>query len=165
MPRHKKPIDVEESLFYDKYFVFKKERAVVLAEKAINQLNEESHAEAPEVSISDVLERMALLQEKQYFCLNLDEEPAVAAMQEYYRQKYGEDMAKKCVQYIMAKDVGQELVFKGKCLVRGKVTESWRHPDGTKVYEVEDRQGGTHTVPESWVVKFLDAEPVGGPTA
>jgi hypothetical protein len=59
----------------------------------------------------------------------------------------------------MKKEVGREVVFKGKCLIRGRVVDVWHHPDGGKVFEVKDKEGQQYTVPESWVVKWLETEP------
>lgn len=150
--------DINESLFYDKYFVIKKSRAQVLAQEAIRQLTEEAGAEGASLEVNDILERMCDIQGKQYFCLNLDEEASLKAMQTYYLSKYDRDAAEACIEYIMKREVGKELVFKGKCLVRGKVTDVWHHPDGGKVFEIKDSEGKFHTVPESWVVKWLESD-------
>ncbi len=152
-------INLDESLFYDKYFVIKKSRATQLANEAVRILTEEMVPGAGEsLEIVDILERMCDLQSKQYFCLNLDEAASLEAMKTYYLSKYDRDVAERCIEHIMKKEVGRELVFKAKCLVRGKVVDVWHHPDGGKVFEVRDRDNKTHTVPESWVVKWLDPE-------
>lgn len=150
--------DINESLFYDKYYVIKKSRAQLLAQEAIRQLTEEATAEGASLEVSDILERMCDIQGKQYFCLNLDEAASLKAMQTYYLSKYDREAAEACIEYIMKREVGKELVFKGKCLVRGKVTDVWHHPDGGKVFEIRDKDGKTYTVPESWVVKWLESD-------
>lgn len=151
--------DITESLFYDKYFVIKKTRAQLLAQEAIRQLSEEAaNTDGASLEVTDILERMCSLQGKQYFCLNLDEESSLKAMQTYYMSKYDRKAAEACIEYIMKKEVGREVVFKGKCLLRGKVTDVWHHPDGGKVFEVKDKDNNTYTVPESWVVKWLEPE-------
>lgn len=154
---NKRP-DITESLFYDKYFVIKKARAQMLAQEAIRQLTEEANGSESTLEVSDILERMCSIQGKQYFCLNLDEEASLKAMQTYYLSKYDRKAAEACIEYIMKKEVGRELVFKGKCLMRAKVTDVWHHPDGGKVFEVKDKEGNIYTVPEGWVVKWLEAE-------
>lgn len=155
----KKRPDITESLFYDKYFVIKKSRAQMLAQEAIKQLTEEMGPNDGPIEIVDILERMCAIQGKQYFCLNLDEEASLKAMKTYYTAKYDRETAEACLEYIMKKEVGRELVFKGKCLVRGRVVDVWHHPDGGKVFEVKDKNGQPYTVPESWVVKWLEGEP------
>ncbi|MCX7717692.1 MAG: hypothetical protein N2111_04715 [Candidatus Sumerlaeaceae bacterium] len=152
--------DINESLFYDKYFVIKKSRAQMLAQEAMRQLAEEGATrDGGALDVTDVLDRMCAIQGKQYFCLNLDEEASIKAMQTYYLAKYDREVAEACIDHIMKKEVGRELVFKGKCLTRGKVVDVWRHPDGGKVFEVRDKQGTIYTVPEPWLVKWLDPEP------
>ena len=151
--------DINESLFYDKYYVIKKSRAAGLAHDAVRILTEEAaEKEGGSVEIIDILERMCDLQGKQYFCLNLDEQPSLQAMKTYYLAKYDPEVAEACIEHIMKKEVGRELVFKGKCLVRGKVTDVWHHPDGGKVFEVRDKNNNLYTVPETRVVKWLEAE-------
>jgi Glu-tRNA(Gln) amidotransferase subunit E-like FAD-binding protein len=157
----KKRPDITESLFYDKYYVIKKSRAMMLAQEAVKQLSEEMPPTDGPIEVTDILERMCDIQGKQYFCLNLDEEHSLKAMQTYYTTKYDRDAAEACIEYIMKKELGRELVFKGKCLTRGKVSDTWHHPDGGKVFEIRDKDGNVYTVPESWVVKWLDAEPAG----
>jgi hypothetical protein len=151
--------DITESLFYDKYYVIKKSRAQMLAQEAIRQLTEENAARdgSGTIEVEDILGRMCDLQGKQYFCLNLDEEPSLKAMQTYYHSKYDRAVAEACIEHIMKREVGKELVFKGKCLTRGRVADVWHHPDGGKVFEVRDKDGNSHTVPETWVVKWLEA--------
>lgn len=155
----KKRPEITESLFYDKYYVIKKSRAQMLAQEAIKQLTEEMGASDGPIEVVDILERMCAIQGKQYFCLNLDEEASLKAMKTYYTAKYDRETAEACLEYIMKKEVGRELVFKGKCLVRGRVVDVWHHPDGGKVFEVKDKNGQVYTVPESWVVKWLEKEP------
>jgi hypothetical protein len=157
MPR-KRP-DITESLFYDKYFVIKKAHAQNLAQEAIKQLSDEgAGGDGGALEVTDILQRMCDLQGKTYFCLNLDEEPSLKAMQAYYLSKYDREAAEACMDYIMKREVGKELVFKGKCLTRGKVTDVWHHPNGGKVLEVKDKEGNIYTVPESWIVKWLESE-------
>ena len=154
--RKKRP-DLNESLFYDKYFVIKKARVQMLAQEALKQLAEEGAGrDGGSLDVTEVLDRMCAIQGKQYFCLNLDEEASLKAMQTYYLSKYDRDVAEACIDYITKKEVGKELVFKGKCLTRAHVVDAWRHPDGGKVYEVRDKQGMNYTIPEAWVVKWLD---------
>lgn len=154
--RHKMP-DIDESLFYDKYFCFKRQRTEELAVQAMGQLQDEAAAEGggQEISIIEIMERMSLIQHRTYFCLNLDEEPAVKAVQEYYRHKYGAHAADICIEQMAVRDVGKDVVFKAKCITRGTIIDAWHHPNGEKVYEVQDKQGKNHTVPANWVVKFL----------
>ena len=152
-------IDLNESLFYDKYYVIKKSRPADLANEAVRILTEEMAGnDGASLEIVEILERMYDLQAKQYFCLNLDEAASLEAMKTYYLSKYDREIAERCIEHIMKKEVGRELVFKGKCLIRGKVSDVWYHPDGGKVLEVKDKDGKVHTVPESWVVKWLDPE-------
>jgi hypothetical protein len=155
----KKRPDITESLFYDKYYVIKKARAQMLAQEAIKQLTEEMGPSDGPIEIVDILERMCAIQGKQYFCLNLDEEASLKAMKTYYTAKYDRETADACLEYIMKKEVGREVVFKSKCLVRGRVIDVWHHPDGGKVFEVKDKTGQLYTVPEGWVVKWLETEP------
>jgi len=153
----KKQPEIVESMFYDKYYVIKKSKAQALAQEALRQLYAEGKFnEQGVIDVVDILERMCDLQGAQYFAMNLDEDSSIKAMQTYYREKYGEEAAKACLKYILKGDVGKSLVFKGKCLMTGKVVDVWRHPDGGKVYEVRDNQGEVHTVPEAWVVKWLE---------
>lgn len=153
----RKRTDINESLYYDKYFVIKKARAQMLAQEALKQLTEEGAGrDGSSLDVTEILDRMCAIQGKQYFCLNLDEESSLKAMQTYYMSKYDREMAEACIEYIMKKEIGKELVFKGKCLTRARVIDAWRHPDGGKVYEVRDKQGVNYTVPESWVVKWLE---------
>jgi hypothetical protein len=161
--RKKRP-DLNESLFYDKYFVIKKSRAQLLAQEALKQLTEEGAGhDGGSIEVTEVLDRMCSIQGKAYFCLNLDEEASLKAMQTYYLSKYDRDVAEACIDYIMKKEVGREMVFKGKCLIRAHVVDAWRHPDGGKVYEVRDKQGASYSVPESWVVKWLEEPEVADP--
>ncbi len=150
--------DITESLFYDKYYVIKKSRAQSLAQEAIRQLTEENAARdgGGTLEVEDILQRMSDLQGKQYFCLNLDEDSSLKAMQTYYRSKYDSAAAEACIEYIMKREVGKEVVFKGKCLTRGRVSDVWHHPDGGKVFEVRDKENNVYTVPETWVVKWLE---------
>ncbi len=149
--------DITESMFYDKYYVVKKSKSHALAQEALRQLYAEGKVnEQGVIDVVDILERMSDIQGAQYFAMNLDEESSIKAMQTYYREKYGEEAAKACLKYILKGDVGRALVFKGKCLMTGKVVDVWRHPDGGKVYEVRDNQGTVSTVPEAWVVKWLE---------
>lgn len=157
MPR-KRP-DINESLFYDKYFVIKKSRVQMLAQEAIRQLTEENVAGDGALEVNDILERMCAIQGKQYFCLNLDEEASLKAMQTYYMSKYDREAAEACMEYILKREVGKELVFKGKCLTRARVVDVWHHPNGGKVFEAKDKEGNVYTVPESWVMKWLEPEP------
>lgn len=158
LPVHERP-DITESLYYDKYFVIKKSRAQLLAQEAIKQLTDEmTGTDGGSLEVTDILERMCAIQSKQYFCLNLDEEASLKAMQTYYMSKYDREAAEACIQYIMKKEVGREIIFKGKCLMRARVSDVWHHPDGGKVFEVKDKEGHIHTVPESWVVKWLEPE-------
>lgn len=150
--------DITESLYYDKYFVIKKSRTQVLAQEAIRLLTEESSDGGATLDVTDILDRMCAIQARQYFCLNLDEEASLKAMQTYYLSKYDKEVAEACIDHIMKKEVGRELVFKGKCLTRGRVVDVWRHPDGGKVFEVKDKQGNSHTVPEHWLLKWLEPE-------
>ena len=154
----KKRPDITESLYYDKYYVIKKSRAQMLAQEAIRQLTEEMGPGEGTLEVTDILERMCAIQGKQYFCLNLDEEASLKAMKTYYTAKYDRETAEACIGYIMKKEVGRELVFKGKCLTRGRVVDVWHHPDGGKVFEVKDKDSTQYTVPESWVVKWLEPE-------
>lgn len=163
MTEEKKPdspdgqIEINESLFYDKYYVIKKSKAHQLAQEAIKQLYEEGKSnEYGVIDIVDILDEMSGLQGSQYFAMNLDEEASIKAMQTYYAVKYNDKAAAVCVKFILKGEIGKSLVFKGKCLTSGKVTDVWRHPDGGKVFEVEDKQGTRHTVPESWVIKWLE---------
>lgn len=137
----------------------------MLAQEAIKQLTDEAQAsgDGGTLEVADILGRMCDIQGKQYFCLNLDEEASLKAMQTYYLSKYDREAAEACIEYIMKKEVGRELIFKGKCLMRGKVSDVWHHPDGGKVFEVKDKNGGTYTVPESWVMKWLEPaeQPIG----
>jgi hypothetical protein len=149
--------DINESMFYDKYYVVKKSKAQPLAQEALRQLYAEGKFnEHGVIDVVDILERVCELQGAQYFAMNLDEDSSIRAMQTYYRVKYGEPAAKACLKYILKGDVGKNVVFKGKCLMTGKVIDVWRHPDGGKVYEVRDNQGIIHTVPEHWIVKWLE---------
>ncbi|MBX7245393.1 MAG: hypothetical protein K1X53_07830 [Candidatus Sumerlaeaceae bacterium] len=148
--------DINESLYYDKYFVIKKSRAQMLAQEAIRQLTSEVGEDGGSLEVTEILDRMCAIQARQYFCLNLDEEASLKAMQTYYLGKYDKEVAEACIDYILKKEVGRELVFKGKCLTRGKVTDVWRHPDGGKVFDVRDNNGSSHTVPEIWVVRWLE---------
>lgn len=163
MDEEKKPefkngeLEINESLFYDKYYVIKKSKAHHFAQEAIRQLYDEGKCnEYGVIDIVDILDKMSDLQGSQYFAMNLDEEASIKAMQTYYAVKYNEKAAEACVKYILKSEIGRSLVFKGKCLTSGKVTDVWRHPDGGKVFEVEDKQNTKHTVPESWVVKWID---------
>ena len=157
MPR-KRP-DINESLFYDKYYVIKKSRAQLLAQEAIKQLTDEADpTDGGSLEVTDILQRMSDIQGKTYFCLNLDESPSLKAMQAYYTNKYDRETAEACMDYIMKREVGKELVFKGKTLTRAKVADVWHHPNGGKVFEVKDKEGNTYTVPELWVVKWLEPE-------
>ena len=151
--------DINECLYYDKYYVIKKSRATTLAQEAIRQLTEEtaSREGGGTIEVDDILVRMCSLHGKQYFCLNLDEEASLKAMQTYYHSKYDKNAAEQCIEYIMKREVGKEVVFKGKCLTRGRVVDIWHHPDGGKVFEVRDKDNNSHTVPESWIVKWIDA--------
>lgn len=151
-----KKTEITESMFYDKYYVIKKSKAQALAQEAIKQLYEEGGCnEHGVIEVLDILERMDDLQGAQYFAMNLDEEASIKAMQTYYLNKYDKEAAEACINYILKGEIGKSLVFKGKCLTSGKVTDVWRHPDGGKVFEVRDKGGSVHTVPESWVVKWL----------
>jgi hypothetical protein len=157
----KRRLEIPESMFYDKYYVIKKSKARDLAQRALHQLYEEGKLdESGTIEIEEVLERLCTLQGSQYFAMNLDEKASIEAMKVYYRHKYGPEAADACVKFILGHEVGKGLVFKGKCIMSGKVAEVWRHPDGGKVFEVEDTQGGRHTVPERWVVKWLENEEV-----
>ncbi len=152
-----KKTEITESMFYDKYYVIKKSKAPPLAQEAIKELYEEGgRNEHGVIEILDILERMDDLQGAQYFAMNLDEEASIKAMQTYYLNKYDKEAAEACINYILKGEVGKSLVFKGKCLTSGKVTDVWRHPDGGKVLEVRDKTGTMHTVPESWIVKWLE---------
>lgn len=155
--KSKRP-DITESLFYDKYYVIKKSRAQALAQESIRMLTEENASRdgGGTIEVEDILARMCEIQGKQYFCLNLDEEASLKAMQTYYHSKYDRAAAEACIEYIMKREVGKELVFKGKCLIRGRVADVWHHPDGGKVFEVRDKDGNSYTVPEGWVVKWLE---------
>ncbi len=149
--------DINESMFYDKYYVVKKSKAHSLAQEALRQLySEGKFNEQGVIDVVDILERVCDLQGAQYFAMNLDEDSSIKAMQTYYRVKYGEEAARACLKYILKGDVGRKLVFKGKCLMSGTVVDVWRHPDGGKVFDVRDNQGEVHTVPETWVVKWLE---------
>ena len=153
----KKKIEINESMFYDKYFVIKKSKAKQLAEEAINELSEEGKVnEHGVIEIVDILERVDDIQGAEYFSMNLDEESSIKAMQTYYHHKYGAEAAKACIDYILKGEVGKKLVFKGKTLISGTVVDIWRHPDGGKVFEIEDKSGNKHTVPEDWIVKWLE---------
>ncbi|PKO18868.1 hypothetical protein CVU37_05715 [candidate division BRC1 bacterium HGW-BRC1-1] len=151
--------DINESLYYDKYYVIKKTGATTLAQEAIRQLTEEtaSREGGGTIEVDDILGRMCSLHGKQYFCLNLDEEASLKAMQTYYHSKYDKNAAEQCIEYIMKREVGKEVVFKGKCLTRGRVVDVWHHPDGGKVFDVRDKENGLHSVPEGWVVKWIEA--------
>jgi hypothetical protein len=152
-----KKTEITESMFYDKYYVIKKSKAQALAQEAIKQIYEEGGGnEHGVIEIMDILERMDDLQGAQYFAMNLDEEASIKAMQSYYLNKYDKEAAEACINYILKGEIGKSLVFKGKCLTSGKVTDVWRHPDGGKVFEVRDKGGAVHTVPESWIVKWLE---------
>ncbi len=150
-------IEITESLFYDKYYVIKKSKAHHIAQEAIKELYDQGKCnEYGVIDIVDILEQMSQLQGSQYFAMNLDEEASIKAMQTYYSVKYNEKVAEACIKYILKSEIGRNLVFKGKCLTSGEVTDVWRHPDGGKVFEIEDKQGTKHTVPESWVVKWIE---------
>jgi hypothetical protein len=153
----KKRPDINESLFYDKYYVIKKSRAQMLAQEAIRQLSEEAECgDGTSLEVTEILQRMCDIQSKTYFCLNLDEEASLKAMQTYYLSKYDREAAEACMDYIMKREVGKEMIFKGKCLTRAKVIDVWHHPNGGKVFEVRDKDGNQYTVPELWVVKWFE---------
>jgi hypothetical protein len=152
-----KAAEITESMFYDKYYVIKKSKAQALAQESIKQLYEEGRInEHGVIEIVDILERMDEIQGAQYFAMNLDEEASIKAMQTYYLNKYDKEAAEACINFILKGEIGRGLVFKGKCLTSGKVLDVWRHPDGGKVFEVRDKLGNRHTVPEGWVIKWLE---------
>ena len=152
-----KKVEITESMYYDKYYVIKRIKTKELAEEAIRELTDEGRVnEHGIVEMEDILDRMDQLQGAQYFAMNLDEDASIKAMQTYYLNKYNAEAAKACIDYILKSEIGKSLVFKGKTLISGKVVDVWRHPDGGKVFEVEDKTGKKHTAPENWVVKWLE---------